>query len=121
MNLPPQDRLLDMIRARQDQHRRIRDGENPRMSEWRKQWQQQILAEHGIKEPVATLPLTADEWQEFKRLFVESIGGEAVFEDTGMTHREFLEYLKSGWRENSQYDAQKGVRKRLRDWLREQD
>jgi len=48
--------------------------------------------------------LSADDWQKFKRDFVEEYGGEPV-QPTGMTHSEFLHYIKtSGERENSQFD-----------------
>jgi hypothetical protein len=44
-------------------------------------------------------PMTADDWQRFSRDFVEEIGGESVHK-TGMTHREFLDYLATGLRVN---------------------
>lgn len=126
LNLPDPN-ILDMIRTRQERRRRIRDGDNPLISEWRQEWQQQIRAEHDSSEPVSTRPLTADEWQEFKRLFVASIGGEDIFEDTGMTHREFLKYISTGWRENSEYDAARReerlrpYQQNLRAWLNQLD
>ena len=43
-------------------------------------------------------PVSADDWQEFKRKFVDEYGGDKVKED-GMTHKEFLQYLKDGTRE----------------------
>jgi len=52
-------------------------------------------------------PLTADEWQEFKRKFVEEYGGEPV-QPSGMTHSEFLHYIKtSGEREGDEYSKLK--------------
>ena len=42
--------------------------------------------------------LHADDYQKFKRKFVESVGGEPV-QDTGMTHSEFLKYFRDGTRE----------------------
>ena len=50
------------------------------------------------KEETPRCPLSADDWQEFKRKFVEEYGGEKV-QDTGMTHSEFIQYLKDGTRE----------------------
>jgi len=41
---------------------------------------------------------TADDWQKFKRDFVEEYGGEQV-KPTGMTHSEFFDYFKNGTRE----------------------
>lgn len=43
-------------------------------------------------------PLPPDAWQEFKRKFIQEYGGETVQED-GLTHREFLEYLRSSRRD----------------------
>jgi hypothetical protein len=43
-------------------------------------------------------PLSADDFQIFKKNFVEEYGGEKV-QDTGMTHSEFLQYMKDGTRE----------------------
>lgn len=59
-------------------------------------------------------PLTKDDWQEFKRKFVEEYGGEKVKSD-GMTHSEFLQYLKDGTREGA--DPYSGSQS-LRDFLR---
>jgi len=48
-------------------------------------------------------PLSADEWQEFKRKFVETYGDEKI-QPTGMTHSEYMDYIKtSGWREGDEY------------------
>lgn len=60
--------------------------------------QEQLNQEPELEES----PLTADLWQEFKRKFVESYGGETVRAD-GLTHTEFLRYLKDGYRENEEY------------------
>lgn len=63
---------------------------------------------------IAESNLTADEWQEFKRKFVEEYGEEPV-QPTGMTHSEFLKYIKtSGERENSEF-------RNFEDILREMD
>jgi hypothetical protein len=54
---------------------------------------------------IATRKMSADDWQEFKRKFVEEYGGEPI-EPTGMTHSEFLNYIKtSGYRENSEFEG----------------
>ena len=53
-------------------------------------------------------PLTADEWQEFKRKFIEEYGGETVQED-GLTHREFLEYIRTGYREMSEHEPEPDI------------
>jgi len=47
-------------------------------------------------------PLSPDEWQEFKRKFVSHYGGEKVQAD-GLTHSEFLRYLKNGYREGDEF------------------
>lgn len=48
-------------------------------------------------------PLSADAWQEFKRKFVETYGDEKI-QPTGMTHSEYMDYIKtSGWREGDEY------------------
>jgi hypothetical protein len=54
---------------------------------------------------IATQKMSADDWQEFKRKFVEEYGGEPI-EPTGMTHSEFMDYIKtSGYRENSEFEG----------------
>jgi hypothetical protein len=63
--------------------------------------------------------LSADEWQEFKRKFVEEYNGEPV-QPTGMTHSEFLHYIKtSGDRENEEYSRTRNLRKILEDLERD--
>ena len=57
-------------------------------------------------------PISADDWQEFKRKFVEEYGGDKVKED-GMTHKEFLQYLKDGTREGRSSESVA-----LRDFLK---
>ena len=69
---------------------------------------------------IATQKLSADAWQEFKRKFVEEYGGEPI-EPTGMTHSEFLNYIKtSGYRENSEFEGAKQST-RLREILEKMD
>ena len=69
---------------------------------------------------IATQKLSADAWQEFKRKFVETYGGEPI-EPTGMTHSEFLNYIKtSGYRENSEFEGTKQSHK-LREILAKMD
>ena len=69
---------------------------------------------------IATQKLSADAWQEFKRKFVETYGGEPI-EPTGMTHSEFLNYIKtSGYRENSEFEGTKQST-RLREILAKMD
>ena len=48
-------------------------------------------------EPEQASP-TADDWQRFKRKFVQEYGSEQV-QATGMTHSDFFEYFRSGNRE----------------------
>ena len=47
-------------------------------------------------------PLSADEWQTFKRDFVETYGGETV-KHTGMTNSELLDYIANSYREGDEY------------------
>lgn len=47
--------------------------------------------------------MTADDWQLFKSRCVETYGGESVRSD-GLTHREWLEYIRCGYRENSEFE-----------------
>ena len=61
----------------------------------------------------AQAPVSADDWQEFKRKFVEEYGSEKVQAD-GMTHSEFLQYLKDSTREGDEYKQSQ----KLRDFLR---
>lgn len=58
-------------------------------------------------------PVSADDWQEFKRKFVEEYGSEKV-QANGMTHSEFLQYLKDSTREGDEYKQSQ----KLRDFLR---
>jgi hypothetical protein len=63
--------------------------------------------------------LSADEWQEFKRKFVDEYGGEPI-QSTGMTHSELLHYIKtSGDRENEQFTKSRKLRKILEDLERD--
>ena len=60
---------------------------------------------------IATQRMSADDWQEFKRKFVEEYGGEKV-EVTGMTGNEFLKYIKSsGYRENDEFNGIRNLKK----------
>lgn len=68
---------------------------------------------------IATQRLSADDWQEFKRKFVAEYGGEPI-QPTGMTHSEFLNYIKtSGYRENSEFDGIRNLKKILRQMDRD--
>ena len=54
---------------------------------------------------IPSAPVSADDWQEFKRKFVESIGNEKI-QPTGMTHSEFIQYIdSSGWRDGDEYKS----------------
>jgi len=67
-------------------------------------------------ETVPRAPLRADDWQEFKRKFVEEYGGEPI-EPTGMSHSEFMDYIKTaGVREGDEFDDEW---QRIYDDLRE--
>ena len=59
-------------------------------------------------------PVSKDDWQTFKKNFVEEYGGEKV-QSTGMTHSEFLQYLKDGTREG--VDPVRSDIKTLKDFL----
>jgi len=65
-------------------------------------------------EPERASP-SADDWQRFKRDFVEEYGHERV-EPTGMTHSEFFDYFKNGRRE-----CEPPKRGKLAEWLKEMD
>jgi len=59
---------------------------------------------------IDTPPLTADDWQEFKRKFVEEINGEPV-QSSGLTHSELLNYIKtSGEREGDEFNNSRKLR-----------
>ena len=55
---------------------------------------------HGFPEriPAEPRPCSADDWQTFKKNFVDTYGGEKV-QATGMTHSEFWDYFQTGYRE----------------------
>ena len=55
-----------------------------------------IFKAHPV-EPQPASP-SADDWQKFKRDFVEEYAGEKV-QATGMTHSDFFDYFKNGVRE----------------------
>jgi hypothetical protein len=98
--------ILDIIRHRQ----RFKWGYDHRSVEY----------EEPGEPKIATQKLSADMWQEFKRKFVEEYGGEPI-EPTGMTHSEFLNYIKtSGYRENSEFEGTKQST-RLREILSKMD
>lgn len=54
-------------------------------------------------------PLQPDDWQEFKRKFVSEYNGEKVQAD-GLTHSEFLRYLKENYREGDEYCMSKKLK-----------
>ena len=93
--------ILDMIRERQGI-----TVLNPKTPEEKKRYE----FEHSMRKA----PVSKDDWQEFKRKFVEEYGNEKVKSD-GMTNSEFLQYLKDGTREGADPypDSEK-----LRDFLR---
>lgn len=79
--------ILDMIRQRQDPN---------------------------YKKPI-TRPetaISADDFQRFKKIFVEEYGGEKV-QESGMTHKELLRYFKDSYREGDEFDAGKKLRRFL--------
>ena len=78
----------------------------------RKSWTYDSYLESQVQEetPVPGCPIGTDAWQEFKRKFVETYGGETVQED-GLTHSEFLRYLKDVYREGDEPDEDS-------DWYR---
>ena len=59
--------------------------------------QGQIMRPPAPTEPEQASP-TADDWQRFKKTFVQEYGSEQV-QETGMTHSDFFEYFRSGNRE----------------------
>ena len=61
-------------------------------------------------------PLSSSDWLRFKARFIQEYNGEEVQQYSGMTHSEFLEYIKSGYKENSEFD-----RKSLKEILRKME
>jgi hypothetical protein len=57
-----------------------------------------------LEQSMRRAPVSADDFQEFKRKFVDEYGGEKV-QDTGMTHSEFLQYIKNGIREGDSNES----------------
>ena len=70
---------------------------------------------HGFpeREPVSNRPMDNDNWQRFKKNFVDLYGGEKV-KETGMTDSEFWEWFKTGKRELDKVEGAK-----LRELLKE--
>lgn len=63
---------------------------------------------HGFpeREPVSNRPMDNDNWQRFKKNFVDLYGGEKV-KETGMTDSEFWEWFKTGKRELDKVEGAK--------------
>jgi hypothetical protein len=74
-----------------------------------------LIKERQSKIHFERAPVSADDWQKFKKNFVEEYGGEKV-QDTGMTHSEFIQYLKDSSREGDEFEGRKKLHK-LRDFL----
>ena len=68
-------------------------------------------------EPERASP-SADDWQRFKRDFVEEYGHERV-EPTGMTHSDFFDYFKNGVRECESRESP--LKSRLKELLEQWD
>ena len=49
-------------------------------------------------------PCLADDYQRFKKIFVDEYDGEVV-QETGMTHKEFWEWFTNGKREGVELDS----------------
>lgn len=64
-----------------------------------------ILNPQPQEPEIATTYLGSRDWSRFKATFMEEYGGEKVQTYSGMTHSEFLEYIKSGYKENSEFDS----------------
>ena len=69
---------------------------------------QQINIWHGFpeREPVSNRPMDNDNWQRFKKNFVDLYGGEKV-KETGMTDSEFWDWFKTGKRELDKVEGAK--------------
>ena len=63
---------------------------------------------HGFpeREPVSNRPMDNDNWQRFKKNFVDLYGGEKV-KETGMTDSEFWDWFKTGKRELDKVEGAK--------------
>ena len=75
---------------------------------------------HGFpeREPVSNRPLDNDNWQIFKKNFVDLYGGEKV-KETGMTDSEFFDWFKTGKTELDKVEESK--LKRLLDELHSEE
>ena len=82
--------ILDMIRRKRSCYTDEQLAERKKQREW--------------EESFKRAPVSADDWQEFKRKFVAEYGGEKV-QSTGMTHSEFLRYMKDSYREGVENDS----------------
>ena len=69
---------------------------------------QQVNIWHGFpeREPVSNRPMDNDNWQRFKKNFVDLYGGEKV-KETGMTDSEFWDWFKTGKRELDKVEGAK--------------
>lgn len=96
--------ILDMIRKRRNPNKH---------TEWYEQEPIDEILEvvndedWNFHENIAPAPVPADDYQEFKRKFCESVGNEPVFE-SGLTHSEFLNYIKTaGWRDGDEFEYER--------------
>jgi hypothetical protein len=94
--------ILDMIRQKRSCYTDEQLAEAKRKRDWEESFKQ--------------APVSADEWQRFKKDFVEEYGGEKV-QKTGMTHSEFIRYMTDSTREGVE---EKGLitSQTLRDFLK---
>lgn len=59
--------------------------------------------------PNPSAPLSADDWQEFKKKFVSEYDGKPINPHTGMSDKEFLDYVATGRREYEDTHAYCGL------------
>ena len=94
--------ILDMIRQKRSCYTDEQLAERKKQREW--------------EESFKRAPVSAEDFQRFKKDFVAEYGGEKV-QSTGMTHSEFLRYMKDSYREGVENDSILPSES-LRDFLR---
>ena len=100
--------IVDRIRERQNNAWMDYRYGNPNAAQWGREYREQLVRDslgNSVQEELESewdyLPPTPDEWQRFKQAFVESVNGETV-QASGMTHSEFLDYMRDGTREGAE-------------------
>jgi hypothetical protein len=68
-----------------------------------KGWSYGEWLEDQIPNPPDPHYMSTEDWIDFSSKFVESVNGSKVNSETGLSRKEFLEYMKSGYLPNKEF------------------